>query len=101
MLLGEPVRAPLLAISPHNLSFPQRPTGGVALAFLFFTLHLNPVKHGKTFAQHVQEFDFLGLTLLVAGVVCVLMGFNQSEFSCAFFVTCDIFLRLNEGLDRE
>ncbi|KAJ3543829.1 hypothetical protein NM688_g5814 [Phlebia brevispora] len=55
------------------------PTGGVALVLLFFTLHLNPVKHGKTIRQHVSEFDFLGLLLIVGGVVCVLLGFNQSE----------------------
>lgn len=57
------------------------PTGGIALAFLFFTLHLNPQKHPKTFRQHVSEFDFLGLFLIVSGVVCVLIGFNQSESS--------------------
>ena len=58
------------------------PTGGVALGFLFFTLHLNPPKHNKTFRQHVSEFDFLGLFLIVSGVICVLIGFNQSENSC-------------------
>ncbi|KAF7790211.1 hypothetical protein EIP86_001163 [Pleurotus ostreatoroseus] len=57
------------------------PTGGVALVMLFFTLHLNPVKHDKTFRQYVSEFDFAGLILIVGGVVCVLLGFNQSENS--------------------
>lgn len=61
--------------------FVNLPTGGIALAFLFFTLHLNPPKHRKTFRQHVSEFDFLGLLLIVSGVVCVLIGFNQSEIS--------------------
>ncbi|ETW81546.1 MFS amino acid permease [Heterobasidion irregulare TC 32-1] len=56
------------------------PTGGAAVALLFFTLHLNP-HHGKPFRQHVREFDFLGLFLLIAGVICLLLGFNQSETS--------------------
>ena len=65
-------------ILPHYLS----PTGGIALVFLFFSLHLNPPKHKKTFRQHVSEFDFLGLFLIVAGVICLLLGFNQSENAC-------------------
>lgn len=63
-------------------TFLDRPTGGVALVFLFFTLHLNPVKHDKTLRQILAEFDFPGLVLIVGGVVCVLLGFNQSENSC-------------------
>ncbi|KAI0267028.1 major facilitator superfamily domain-containing protein [Gloeopeniophorella convolvens] len=47
---------------------------------LFFFLNLNP-HHGKPFRQHVAEFDFVGLSLIVAGVVCLLLGFNQSETS--------------------
>lgn len=54
------------------------PTGGVAFALLFFFLNLNP-HHGMTFRQHVAQFDFIGLILLVAGVVCLLIGFNQGE----------------------
>lgn len=61
--------------------FVNLPTGGIAAALLFFFLHLNPVKHQKTFRQHVAEFDFLGLFLIIAGVVCLLIGFNQSEVS--------------------
>ncbi|KAI0759340.1 MFS amino acid permease [Irpex lacteus] len=57
------------------------PTGGVALVLLFFTLHLNPPRHGMTFRQHVAKFDFGGLLLILAGVICVLIGFNQSEIS--------------------
>lgn len=55
------------------------PTGGVALALLVTNLHFNPLQHGKTFKEHVAEFDFLGLILLVGGTVCLLLGFNQSE----------------------
>ncbi|THH07185.1 hypothetical protein EW146_g9393, partial [Bondarzewia mesenterica] len=56
------------------------PTGGVAVALLFFTLNLNPHR-GKPFREHVREFDFFGLFLLIAGVICLLLGFNQSETS--------------------
>ncbi|GJE96610.1 MFS general substrate transporter [Phanerochaete sordida] len=57
------------------------PTGGIALALLVFSLHFNPVQNDKSFRQHVAEFDFAGLILLLAGVVCLLLGFNQSETS--------------------
>ena len=59
-----------------------RPTGGVALALLVFSLHFNPLQRDKTFREHVAEFDFQGLVLLLGGVVCLLLGFNQSETSC-------------------
>jgi drug/metabolite transporter (DMT)-like permease len=32
--------------------------------------------------EHLNEFDFLGLFLVVSGVVLLLLGFNQSETSC-------------------
>lgn len=48
---------------------------------LFYFLNLNPHK-GKPFAQHVKEFDFLGLFLLIGGAVCLLLGFNNSETNC-------------------
>ena len=67
------------------LTFVHRPTGGIALALLFFSLHLNPAPHGKTFKQHVSEFDFVGLITILGGVVCVLLGFSQSEISCTSF----------------
>ncbi|KAJ7165836.1 MFS general substrate transporter [Mycena filopes] len=54
------------------------PTGGVAGLLLFFFLNLNP-HHGKSFRQHVSEFDFVGLFLFVGGIVCLLLGFNQSQ----------------------
>lgn len=56
----------------------NRPTGGLAGAMFFFFLNLNPHK-GKTFREHVSEFDFIGLGLIIAGVVCMLIGFNNSE----------------------
>ncbi|CAK5272288.1 unnamed protein product [Mycena citricolor] len=54
------------------------PTGGVAGMMLFFFLNLNPHK-GKTLREHVREFDFLGLVLVVGGVVALLLGFSESE----------------------
>ena len=60
---------------------PFRPTGGFAVALLFFFLNLNP-HQGRTLRQHAQEFDFIGLFLMVAGVICLLIGFNSGETSC-------------------
>ncbi|EIN07242.1 MFS general substrate transporter [Punctularia strigosozonata HHB-11173 SS5] len=57
------------------------PTGGVAAAMLFFFLNLNPHEQKKTFRQHVAEFDFIGLGFIVAGTICLLIGFNNSETS--------------------
>ena len=59
----------------------HRPTGGVAGIILFFFLNLNPHK-GRTLQEHMNDFDFLGLGLLLAGTVCVLIGLNSSETSC-------------------
>ncbi|KAL1742378.1 major facilitator superfamily domain-containing protein [Schizophyllum fasciatum] len=58
--------------------FINLPTGGFAIAVLFFFLHLNP-HQGRSLRQHVAAFDFLGLFLIVGGVVCLLLGFNFSE----------------------
>ncbi|KAI0079120.1 MFS amino acid permease [Panus rudis PR-1116 ss-1] len=55
------------------------PTGGAAMILLFFSLHLNPIQHQKTFKQHVQDFDSVGLFLIVAGVICMLFGFTESQ----------------------
>ncbi|PPQ63069.1 hypothetical protein CVT24_005924 [Panaeolus cyanescens] len=57
-----------------------RPTAGVAGGLLFFFLNLNP-HQGKSMRQHVNEFDFIGLILVVAGIVMLLLGFNESETS--------------------
>ncbi|KAJ7911077.1 major facilitator superfamily domain-containing protein [Mycena leptocephala] len=54
------------------------PTGGLAGLMLFFFLNLNP-HHGKTLWEHAREFDFVGLFLFVGGVVCLLLGFSQSQ----------------------
>ncbi|KAF8637399.1 hypothetical protein AX17_002894 [Amanita inopinata Kibby_2008] len=60
--------------------FINLPTGGFAAAVLFFFLNLNP-HQGRTLRQHMQEFDYIGLWLIVVGVVCLLIGFNSSETS--------------------
>ncbi|KAG1730746.1 MFS general substrate transporter [Suillus lakei] len=54
------------------------PTGGLAGALLFFFLNLNP-HQGRPFRDHIQEFDFVGLVVIVTGTVCLLLGFNSSE----------------------
>ena len=53
------------------------------MTILFFFLNLNPHK-GRTFKEHVREFDFIGLGLIVCGVVCLLIGFNFSETNCQY-----------------
>lgn len=63
------------------------PTGGAAAALLFFFLHLNPVTHEKTFRQHVADFDFTGLFLIMAGVICILLGFTESQSGCEYLLT--------------
>lgn len=54
-------------------------------------LNLNP-HQGKSWREHVREFDFIGLGLMVAGVVCLLIGFNFSEQSCMYGRTAPRFL---------
>jgi EmrB/QacA subfamily drug resistance transporter len=54
------------------------PTGGLAGALLFFFLNLNP-HQGRPFRDHIREFDFVGLFVIVIGVICLLIGFNSSE----------------------
>ncbi|KAI0647025.1 MFS amino acid permease [Trametes meyenii] len=58
--------------------FINLPTGGVGFVLLFFFLNLHP-HHGKTLRQHIAEFDFNGLFLIIAGVILILLGFNFSE----------------------
>jgi EmrB/QacA subfamily drug resistance transporter len=67
-------------VSWRWIFFINLPTGGVAAALVFFFLNLNP-HQGKTLKEHIDEFDFLGLFLIVSGVVLLLLGFNQSETS--------------------
>ena len=45
-----------------------------------------------TLRQHVNEFDFLGLALLMAGSVCVLIGLNSSETSCVSDLRSNAFI---------
>ncbi|KDQ16127.1 hypothetical protein BOTBODRAFT_157399 [Botryobasidium botryosum FD-172 SS1] len=59
--------------------FVNLPTGGIA-ALLLFNLKLNPIPT-KSLKQHIKEFDFLGLFLIMGGVILLLIGFNYSETS--------------------
>lgn len=54
------------------------PTGGLSGILLFFFLNLNP-HQGRPFRDHLREFDFVGLFVIVIGVICLLIGFNSSE----------------------
>lgn len=54
--------------------------GGIALALLFFTLNLNPPPP-TTFKAFLSTFDFVGLLLIIGGVVCVLVGLTEGEQS--------------------
>jgi len=67
-----------------NIRLDFRPTGGVAGLVLFFFLNLNP-RAGKSFREHVAEFDFAGLILFTGGILCILFGFNESEKGCEDF----------------
>ncbi|KAF9235568.1 major facilitator superfamily domain-containing protein [Melanogaster broomeanus] len=60
--------------------FINLPTGGVAAVILFVFLKLNP-HHSRPMRDQLAELDFVGLFGLVAGVVCLLMGFNFSQAS--------------------
>ena len=61
----------------------RRPTGGFAGLVLFFFLNLNP-HQGMSLQQHLSQFDFLGLALLMSGVICFLIGLNSGETNCMF-----------------
>ncbi|KAI1795901.1 MFS amino acid permease [Ganoderma leucocontextum] len=60
--------------------FINLPTGGVGFLLLFLFLNLNP-HQGRSFREHLSDFDFAGLLIIIAGVVLILLGFNFSETS--------------------
>ncbi|ESK84655.1 membrane transporter [Moniliophthora roreri MCA 2997] len=55
------------------------PTGAVSVGLLYF-LNLNPVPK-KPLREIISKFDFLGLFLIMAGVVSLLVGFQFGEQS--------------------
>lgn len=59
-----------------------RPIGSIAAIILFFNLNLLPHQRHCSFAEHVQDFDFIGLGLMTSGVVTLLLGLNSSETAC-------------------
>ncbi|EIW79090.1 MFS general substrate transporter [Coniophora puteana RWD-64-598 SS2] len=60
--------------------FINLPVGGVAAAVLLTCLKLNPVEK-KTFRQFSRETDFIGLVLIIAGIVLFLIGVANGENS--------------------
>ncbi|KAK7036579.1 hypothetical protein VNI00_011512 [Paramarasmius palmivorus] len=65
---------PFLIEDDHSQNIP---IGVVATGF-FFPLKLNPLPR-KTFAENLREFDFIGLTLIMTGVLCLLVGFQLGQ----------------------
>ncbi|KAH7924739.1 MFS general substrate transporter [Leucogyrophana mollusca] len=61
--------------------FINLPTGGLAGGLLFFFLNLNPIQDTMSLRDHVRQFDFGGLLLIVIGAVCFLLGFNSSHIA--------------------
>ncbi|EJD03253.1 MFS general substrate transporter [Fomitiporia mediterranea MF3/22] len=58
--------------------FINLPTCGVAAFILLFFLHLNPTKK-RSVRDVVTTFDFLGLALIMGGVVLILIGFQSAQ----------------------
>ncbi|KAH0826959.1 MFS general substrate transporter [Lanmaoa asiatica] len=58
--------------------FINLPIGGVAATLLFVFLNVHPPQK-RPLRDEIAELDFIGLFSLVAGVVCLLMGFNFGE----------------------
>ncbi|TFK50442.1 MFS general substrate transporter [Heliocybe sulcata] len=54
------------------------PTGGIAAFIIFTFLKLNPTQK-KTVRDIAATFDFLGLFFILAGVACLLVGFNSGQ----------------------
>ncbi|KAM0792823.1 hypothetical protein ACM66B_002589 [Microbotryomycetes sp. NB124-2] len=50
----------------------------VAIVLLYFFLNLNP-HHILSFEEFRTTFDFLGLALIVGGVIALLVGFSLAE----------------------
>ncbi|KZS98567.1 MFS general substrate transporter [Sistotremastrum niveocremeum HHB9708] len=67
-------------VSWRWIFFVNLPTGGIAAVLLLFFLKLNPVPK-KSLRQATSEFDFIGLVLIIGGVVLLLVGFNNSQTS--------------------
>ncbi|KAE9409632.1 MFS general substrate transporter [Gymnopus androsaceus JB14] len=55
------------------------PTGAIAAGLLYF-LKLNPTPR-KPLRFYISQFDFLGLGLFIAGIICLLVGFQLGETS--------------------
>ncbi|OAX38723.1 MFS amino acid permease [Rhizopogon vinicolor AM-OR11-026] len=60
--------------------FIQLPVGSVAAVVLFIFLNLNP-HQSRPLREHLAELDFIGLTFIVLGIVCLLIGFNFGQTS--------------------
>ena len=68
-----------------TLAVVSRPTGGVAAAILFSFLNLNPHEK-RPIRDQLAELDVIALISFVAGIVCLLIGFDFSQTTCE----CDL-----------
>lgn len=50
----------------------------LAAGILFWFLNLNPVKQ-KSWKQHAKELDYIGIVLIIGGIVMFLLGLVQGE----------------------
>ncbi|KAH0826973.1 MFS general substrate transporter [Lanmaoa asiatica] len=83
--------------------FINLPTGGVAAVVLFTFLNLNPHQK-RPIRDQLAELDFIGLICFVAGVVCLLIGFDFSQTSCEchrFFVVKRVNNLVSQGSTAE
>ena len=75
----------VVPVRPGCISFAltvvSRPTGGVAAALLFSFLNLNPHEK-RPIRDQLAELDVIGLICFVAGIVCLLIGFDFSQTTC-------------------
>jgi hypothetical protein len=65
----------------HRLNDFDSPVGSVAAVVLFIFLNPNP-HQSRPLREHLAELDFIGLTFIVLGIVCLLIGFNFGQTSC-------------------
>lgn len=76
--------------------FINLPTGGFAIAVLFFFLKLNPHEK-KKFSEVSKTFDYLGLCTLIGAVVFFLVGLNEGTSTAGWISGQSLALLLISG----
>lgn len=62
------------------------PTGALSAAIVLFSLKLNP-RERKSLSEVIKDFDFVGLILIIAGIILVLLGFTNGQNSWSSVAT--------------